>query len=391
MHTAHQFVTDYFDQKDQSIFFERDEGGSLFDACKVSPEHIKEQKNYYSVRVSKAPYDAKFAYDEEGNPLFIDDNDELVNGIWIGIPNENYHSLPTLSSSMIKKYRECPALYKRHYIDGIQRNRLKATEHTLNAGTYAHEIVLEPEGFMERHYRGLVKAEHPNALITLNDLKERAKELGISSGLSKKETLIKKILEKEPLTPIFDVLEINHDKANKGKNKIDGVVYDDAMRCAKTMLTHGDAGQLLNPDEGLPEVSIIYDCPITGLKKRSRFDFLRFDNVAVDVKTTKSCEVNSFSKDAVKLGYGIQEMFYRESYFVVTGLDLCGFVFVASEYAQMDDCETFEIGEEDFELLFSTYEDTMVNLYHSLNEGSFVGHSANDERKTIVRPKFCRW
>jgi len=391
MHSSHQFINDYFDHKEQLSAFMTDDSDGLYEQCKVSPEYIADQKRYYETRVLKASYDAKFAYDDDGLPLFVTESGELINGIWIGIPNEVYHSLPTLSSSMVKKYRACPALYKRSYIDDIQRNRTKASEYTLNAGTYAHEIVLEPEGFMERHYRGLVKSEHPNALVTLDDLKTRAKEMGITSGLSKKESIIKQIQDKDPLIPIFDVLEQKHDEVNKGKNKIDGVVYDDAMRCARTMLCHSDAGALLNPDEGLPEVSIIYDCPITGLKKRSRFDFLRFDNIAVDVKTTKSCELNSFSKDAVNMGYGIQEMFYRESYFVITGNDLDSFVFVASEYAQMDDCETFEISEEDFEVLFFAYEETMSNLYHSLKDNVFAGHSETQTRKTIKKPKYAAW
>jgi hypothetical protein len=391
MHASHQFINDYFEHKELIGSFEIDTNESLFESCKVTAEYVALQVKYYGARLAKASYDAKLAYDESGNPLFVTENNELVDGIWIGIPNEVYHSLPTLSSSMVKKYRTCPKLYKRTYIDDIQRNRLKAAEHTLNAGTYAHEIVLEPEGFMDRHYRGLVKAEHPNALVTLDDLKSHAKELGITSGLSKKETVIKQILEIEPLTPIFDVMDAKNDELNKGKNKIDGIVYDDAIRCAKTILSHGDAGPLLNPDEGLPEVSIIYTCPITGLKKRSRFDFLRFDNRAVDVKTTKSCEVTSFSKDAVNMGYGIQEMFYRESYFVVTGLDLDDFIFVASEYATMDDCETFYIDDEDFDKLFGIYEETMTNLHISLKDNVWHGHSVTDKRKKIRKPKFCEW
>lgn len=391
MHAAHQFINDYFEQKELVGSFEIDTSEGLYDSCKVTPEYVALQDKYYGTRIAKATYDAKLAYDEAGNPLFVTENNELVDGIWIGIPNEVYHSLPTLSSSMVKKFRTCPKLYKRAYIDDIQRNRLKATEHTLNAGTYAHEVVLEPEGFMDRHYRGLVKAEHPNALVTLDDLKTRAKELGITSGLSKKETVISKILEVEPLTPIFDVMEAKYDELNKGKNKIDGVVYDDALRCARTMLMHSDAGALLNPDEGLPEVSFIYTCPITGLKKRSRFDFLRFDNRAVDVKTTKNCEVNSFSKDAVNMGYGIQEMFYRESYFVLTGLDLDDFIFVASEYATMDDCETFYIGDEDYDRLFIIYEETMSELLVSLKDNVWHGHSVTDKRKKINKPRYCEW
>ena len=391
---SHEFIRDFLPNNNVGLFEVDDVNQpSLFDFCKVTPGYVANIKKIYGERIKHATYDAQFAYDDKGNPLFINQDDELINGIYIGIPNKIYHSLPTLSSSMVKVYKECPALYRRQYVQNIQRKRTLTTQRTLDAGTYTHEIVLEPEQFVNSYYRGIIAAEYPHALSTLDQLKKRAKELKITKGLSSKETLVKSISKKAPEQPLFALIEQEHDQFHERQNKkkIDPIVFDDAIRCAMTILTHDDAGPLLRIEEGLPEVTFIYDCPTTRLKKRTRFDFLRFDNTAVDLKTTRSTESHSFSKDAVNMGYGIQELMYRESYAVMTRKELDSFIFVTAEYTNLDACETFEIPERDHDQLFDVFNETMAELYESLTTDTWNGYSNNQNRKKIQKPHYLSW
>lgn len=122
------------------------------------------------------------AYDTAGNANFFDSNGDLVAGIYADMPNEVYHSLPATSSSQVKKYAKSPAHYKRAYVDKIDRKRTtKTTERTYDAGTYSHELILEPEGFYDRYFRLLNPSEHENSLHTTDELREKCKELEISS------------------------------------------------------------------------------------------------------------------------------------------------------------------------------------------------------------------
>ena len=82
MHASHQFINDYFEQKELLGSFEIDTSESLFESCKVTAEYVALQIKYYGARLTKASYDAKLAYDESGNPLFVTENNELVDGIW---------------------------------------------------------------------------------------------------------------------------------------------------------------------------------------------------------------------------------------------------------------------------------------------------------------------
>lgn len=126
------------------------------------------------------PFNVTPAYDSNGKPNFIDASGCLVAGIYSGMENEVYHSLDAISSSKVKKYAKSPAHYKRAYVDKIDRKRIsKQTERTFDAGTYAHELVLEPEGFYNRYFKLLNQVDYPNTLNSLDDLRDKCKEHGL--------------------------------------------------------------------------------------------------------------------------------------------------------------------------------------------------------------------
>ena len=51
------------------------------------------------------------AYDAAGKPNFLDDEGDIVEGIFLDLPNDVYHSLNALSSSAVNKFMESPASY----------------------------------------------------------------------------------------------------------------------------------------------------------------------------------------------------------------------------------------------------------------------------------------
>src|SRR5690554_4362046 len=93
---------------------------------------------------------AQPAYREEDGelkPNFLTDNDELVEGIFFGVPNDVYHALPALSSSKLKDFAKQATRYAKTEIHNIDRRVTTAQQKTFDAGTIAHAISLEPVRF----------------------------------------------------------------------------------------------------------------------------------------------------------------------------------------------------------------------------------------------------
>ena len=108
------------------------------------------------------------------------------------------------------------------------------------------------------------------------------------------------------------------------------------------------------------------------MKKKVRFDFLRFDGIAVDLKTTKTTSTKSFLRDIAKYGYLLQDVFYREGYYALTGSELENFVFVVVEYAELDNSETFEASENEFNVHMKKLVELMVDMERYIKTGQFL-------------------
>ncbi|MGR5159698.1 PD-(D/E)XK nuclease-like domain-containing protein [Vibrio owensii] len=335
------------------------------------------------LRFNGSSYPVLKAYDDKGNKNWLDDEGDLNPGIYIGMENEVYHALPAYSSSQIKTLvKKTPAHFYREYISDICRKRKSLQqERTLDAGTYGHELILEPDGFNDRYFRDFVEADFPNALKTLKDFHQKCEELNIAVPKSAdKARCIKALRDANADIEIFDEIREAHaaKKENQGKKSIDAIVWDDAHRVKQSQEANPYAKNLVK--DGLPEISFIARCPMTGLWLKCRFDWLRFDCIAVDVKTTASTEPSAFSKQAGNLGYHIQQAFYT---YVASLLEVnvTEFLFLTVEYVEIDWCEVYTLDNEVKSM------EKMLNglktLKHCLYTNEWRGHSHKDEIKRL--------
>ncbi len=340
------------------------------------------------------------AYDQNGKPSFLDANGELIAGIYLDMPNDVYHSLNALSSTGLKTFIESPALYYRDYIQGAIRKRTTAFRRTMDAGTYGHELVLEPQGFYDRYFREPVQADYPGALAnteqiesalvqaglpakegkaeklarlqrlaptldvsalkTIADIDEQLTQLGASKTESKLDKAIR-LFEVAPHITVFEhvVERLRSSQGAKaettdpetgevtvtygGKKSIDGVVWDDAHRVQESVLKHSEAKTYIS--NGLPEVAIIARCNITNMWLKVKFDWLRFDDKAIDLKTSgQSVKPEDFRRQIMKLHYDIQQVYYT---YVASLADIVinEFVFVAVEYGTKDVCQPYKLSD----------------------------------------------
>ena len=69
-------------------------------------------------------------------------------------------------------------------------------------------------------------------------------------------------------------------------------------------------------EEGTPELSVWFDDPLTGLRCKIRPDWLRDDNINIDLKSTKDGSPEGFFWEIKRWGYNYQAAFYKR------GIDL---------------------------------------------------------------------
>lgn len=337
------------------------------------------------------------AYAPDGSANFLDKNGELIEGIYLGMPNDVYHKLKALSSTGAKKFIESPAIYHREYLSDIERKRTTAQRNTFDTGSFSHELCLEPAGFNNRYFRDVMPSDYPDALTTIEQIECALIECGLPAKEGKKEKIERllrlcptadvstlktiadidaelakgnfnktetkldkatRLLAASPTAQIFEVIfennRLSHGSPSEstfngepvtlygGKMPIDGMVWDDAHRARNTLMAHSQARQaLLN---GLPEVAIIARCPVTGLWLKVKFDWLTFEDTAADVKTTLSTKPEKFIKQMRDLHYNIQQSFYCYVASLL-GIVIRKFEFLAVEYVNADICQPYELGK----------------------------------------------
>lgn len=333
------------------------------------------------------------AYDQRGIPTFMDSTGELIEGMYLNMPNEVYHSLNAQSSSKLKTFAKGRHHYFRQYLSDVCRKRTKQQEYTFDAGTYGHMLVLEEHNFHGKFMRNPVPDDFPifGLIESIDELKSALGERALAVSGSK-AVLIERLWSHDNTLAIFeklredtiqtflsslysDIVRTEHDIIQLAKfhnlntdrefelvksdllvliphlqifdelvkkHVIDHVVWDDAFRVQKSTRAHPKANWLFS--DGFPELSIIAKCPTTGMMLKVRFDWLRFDAIAVDLKTTASSHPQKFGYQVRELRYDIQQVFY--TYVAkLAGIPVRHFTFVATEYKDADNTEIFELSD----------------------------------------------
>lgn len=335
------------------------------------------------------------AYDENNSPNFLDEHGDIVEGIYLDLPNDVYHSLPAISSSKLKDFIKSPALYFRNYLSGIERKRTQALQNTFDAGTHGHTLILEPQGFYSMYFRDLMPSDLPEAIHTAVEMEVKLVELGLKKSGTKSEKA-KRLYDADPNIKIFEIERTLHLESQGakgvtlwdgeevvtygGKIPVDGMVWDDAHRVEKTTRNHHEADAYFQ--NGLPEVAMFALCPQTKLMLKVKFDWLRFDDIAVDMKTTQSTMPEKFMRQINDLHYDVQQEFYKYVAHL-QGVNIDEFVFVATEYVNMDACQPYALSSKRAKIAYNKVQNGLEQLVKCQSEDRWFGW-VNDDCTLIL-------
>lgn len=244
-------------------------------------------------------------------------------GLIHGMANEEYHSTPAVSNTVLSSIARSPAhCYALHVAED---RRKQATTPAFFAGTLAHCAILEPDALLERYM-----------------LKPEGLDLRTKAGKEWRDALP------------AGVLTIGADE------------YATALAQRDAVRAVPELAELLA--EGVAEVSAFWRDDETGLQCKCRPDWVHTLSdgrvILVDVKTTVDASPQQFSRSVWKYGYHRQAAWYSAGYARAAGVEVAGFVFAAVTSSHpfigaahtLDD-DYMRIGQDECRRLLDEYAD----------------------------------
>lgn len=206
---------------------------------------------------------------------------KYTDGIYYGIPHDEYHAIEAVSNSYLSRLAKCPACAKVPQED----------KPVLNFGRAFHSYILERESFN-------------NDVAILPEINRKTKE-----GKELYETFI---------------------VSNKGKAIISQEDFVSIQAMSDAVHNHPTAGPLVKA--GNQEVSIFWtDESDVQMKARPDIIPMQGSQVLLDLKKVRSASYHSFQSSIVTYGYHRQSAVYLDGMSAVTGEDYDTFMFICVE------------------------------------------------------------
>lgn len=211
-------------------------------------------------------------------------------GVYRGVREAVYHSWPYASASRLNLLAEKSPAHVRWEMD-----HPSDPTPDMVIGSACHSVILTPGRFNCDY----ITARPCSAILKSGDRK------GMACG-------------KSGAFPVAEGLwycGTHFDGADDGV--LDGLTVlspDDAKvveRCHEAVTTHPLAGRLIDGAADT-ELSIVWDCPDTGLRLKARIDAF-LDGVLVDLKSTACASSRAFTGSMLKWGYHRQIALYLEA------------------------------------------------------------------------------
>lgn len=208
-------------------------------------------------------------------------------GIYVGIEPEEYYerALGVASKSSLDLVRRSPAHYHAWATGSDEREETPALEF----GSAVHVALLEPERFDS------VYTQSPD----FGDLR----------------------------TKVAREARDEWRAANAGRKALSLDDWERIERMRESIARHSLAASLLRG--GRSEVSAYWDDPETGLRCKSRVDYMR-GGILIDLKTTDDASPGAFPTSCARYGYHRQDAMYTQAW-RACGADVDAFVFIAVE------------------------------------------------------------
>ena len=209
---------------------------------------------------------------------------DFAPGLYFDLDEDAYHAVPALSSTGIKHLKASSMdFWVRSWLNA---NRTDEDTDAKRLGKAYHKRVVEGHEAFERAYSTeLTMADHPNAIRTMDQMKDVLRKNGLQWKTSdRRGDLIKRIRNypKTGKTIFWDDLVEDHQRRNHGKIMIPADWTAEIELRAAMVERHPHLSLCFQ--QGRSEVSIMWVDEDCGVPMKCRMDYLK-TRAVVDLKT----------------------------------------------------------------------------------------------------------
>jgi len=195
---------------------------------------------------------------------------DFEDGLYLGMPEDDYHAIARLSASGIKTLIGNP--YK-FWKESAFNPRRKAKEDTpaKKLGRAYHKLLLEGDEAFDATYAALPsKDDYPDAIDGSEALKAECERLGLKKN-GPLLAMCERILEKEPGLELWPVILSEFKEASGDKEQLTKAQWEEIQE-VRFVLNHlpDIKGAFTN---GWPEVTLLWTQ--SGVKMKCRLDYLK--------------------------------------------------------------------------------------------------------------------
>lgn len=201
-------------------------------------------------------------------------------GIFFGLPEAEYHGAFALSNSGAKNLMVSTLDFWARSM--LNPDREDETSEQMDLGKAYHTRILDGRDAFYAAYAPAVQIEdHPDALVSSDEIKAELKERGLKVS-GKKDELIERLLEADPSVEIWDRIKEDHVRKHGGRSLLPPKTIQRIEISAAMIEKHPELSKCFRG--GQPEVSIFWTDAITGTPMKARLDYLK-PRAIVDLKT----------------------------------------------------------------------------------------------------------
>lgn len=145
------------------------------------------------------------------------------------------------------------------------------------------------------------------------------------------------------------------DCASQGRSVLKEAEYETALRIRDAVRIHPEVSVILS--KGIPEASIFWRHPTTGLDCKGRLDWVAGEGAILDLKTTSSIEPRTFAAHAWRMGYFHQLAMYQEGCSHASGMNsLLPCALIAVEQSPPHACRLYWLDPESLSRAWTEYQ-----------------------------------
>ena len=277
----------------------------------------------------------------------------FVPGMTTDLSHEDYLRVEALSASGIKRILQSPMHYD------FDRTQPRTETESMLVGTALHMAVLEPARFATSY------------AVAPDDAPRRPTAAQLNA--------------KSPSATTVEAVRYwaKFDQETEGKTLLTAEQAARVEGMARAIRRHPAHDEFLC--DGAPEVSLMWEDARLRIPCKARFDYLRPDGIAIDLKSCQDASLDGFARAVATFRYHYQHAWYNNGHEHVNGRSLKAFLFFAVESVAPFGCAVYVLPSNAVLFGNDRCEEAMLLYAQARKTGYWRGYSEKIQPLALPR------